>query len=133
MSPRKITTLLTQHHALVRQMPKQPTNQTPVVATTMTALVCASLTQGPAWDEARLLADSDSEHPSLISTHIAAQLGLEGQVVSATTQANGEIPPLSDVGFLQLSINGLLVTESFLLAPLSHYDIILGESKMIKK
>jgi len=100
MSPRKITTLLKQHHALVRQMPKQPTNQTPVVATTMTALVCASLTQGPAWDEARLLVDSGSEHPSLISTHIAAQLGLEGQVVSAATQANGKILPLSDVGCL---------------------------------
>jgi hypothetical protein len=109
-------------------MPKQPTNQTPVVATTMTALVCASLAQGPAWDEARLLVDSGSEHPPLISNRMAAQLGLEGQVVSAATQANGEILPLSDVGCLQLSINGLPVTESFLSAPLSHYDIILGES-----
>ena len=32
---------------------------------------------------------------------MAAQLGLEGQVVSAATQANGEILPLSDVGCLQ--------------------------------
>ena len=94
----------------------------------MAALVCASLAQGPAWDEARLLVDSGSEHPPLISTRMAAQLGLEGQVVSAATQANGEILPLSDVGCLQLSINGLPVTESFLSAPLSHYDIILGES-----
>ena len=59
---------------------------------------------------------------------MAAQLGLEGQVVSAATQANGAILPLSNVGCLQLSINGLLVMESFLSAPLSHYDIILGES-----
>jgi len=94
----------------------------------MATLVCASVSQGPAWDEARLLEDSRSEHPPLISTRIATQLGLEGQVVSAVTQANGEILPLSDVGCLQLSINGLPVTESFLLTPLSHYDIILGES-----
>ena len=54
MSPRKITTPVSQHQALVRRMPKQPTSQTPVVATTMTALVCVSLAQGRAWDEARL-------------------------------------------------------------------------------
>ena len=106
MSPRKITCPVAQHQAFVRRMPKQPASQTPVVATTMAALVCASLAQGPAWDEARLLVDSGSEHPPLISTRIAAQLGLEVQVVSAATQANGEILPLSDVGCLQLSING---------------------------
>jgi len=94
----------------------------------MAALVCACLAKGPAWDEARLLVDSGSEHPPLISTRMAGQLGFEGQVVSAATQANGEILLLSDVGYLQLSINGLPVTESFLSAPLSHYDIILGES-----
>jgi len=70
MSPRKITTPVAQHRALVRRMPKQPTNQTPVVATTMAALVCTSLAQGPAWDEARLLVDSGSEHPPLISTRM---------------------------------------------------------------
>jgi len=128
MSPRKIATPVVQHQALVRRMPKQPTSQAPVVATTMAALVCASLAQGLAWDEARFLVDSGSEHPPLISTRMAAQLGLEGQLVSVATQANGEILPLSDIGCLQLSTNGLPVTESFLSAPLSHYDIILGES-----
>ena len=68
MSPRKITTPVAQHQALVRQMHKQPTSQTPVVATTMAALVRASLAQGPAWDEAHLLVNSGSEHPPLIST-----------------------------------------------------------------
>jgi len=72
MSPRKITTLVAQHQALVRWMPKQPTSQTPVVATTMAVVVCASLAQGPAWDEARLLVDSGSKHPPLISTRMAA-------------------------------------------------------------
>jgi len=59
---------------------------------------------------------------------MATQLGLEGQVVSAATQANGDVLPLSDVGSLELCINGLPITEQFLSAPLSHYDIILGES-----
>jgi len=90
MSPRKITTPV----ALVRRMPQQPTSQTPVVATPMATLVCASLAQGPAWDEARLLVDSGSEHPPPISTRMTAQLGREGQVVSVVTQANGEILPL---------------------------------------
>ena len=44
------------------------------------------------------------------------------------TQANGDVLPLSDVGSLELSINGLPITEQFLSAPLSHYDITLGES-----
>ena len=35
-------------------------------------------------------------------------------MVSAATQANCDILPLSDVGCLQLSINGLPVTESFI-------------------
>jgi len=48
-------------------------------------------------------------------------------VVSAATQANSDILPLSDVGSLELCINGLPITEKFLSAPLSHYDIILGE------
>jgi len=94
----------------------------------MATLVCESLAQGPAWDEVCLLVDLTSEHHPLISTRMSAQLGLEGQVVSAATQTNGEILPLSDVGCLQLSINSFPVTESFLSAPLSHYDIILGES-----
>jgi len=62
MPPRKITTPMAQHQALVRRMPKQPTGQTPVVATTMAALVCASLAQGPAWDEACILVDSSSAY-----------------------------------------------------------------------
>jgi len=59
---------------------------------------------------------------------MANQLGLEGQLVNAATQANGDILPLSDVGSLELCINGLPITEKFLSAQWSHYDIILGES-----
>jgi len=49
-------------------------------------------------------------------------------VVSAVTQANGDVLPLSDVVNLKLCIKSLSITEQFLSVPLSHYDIILGES-----
>jgi len=87
VSSAKLHTPVAQHTALVRLAPQQPNIHTPVLATTMEGLVCASLAQGPSWDKARLLVDSGSEHPPLISTRMAKQLGLEGQVVSATTQA----------------------------------------------
>jgi len=128
VSSAKLHTPVAQHTALMRRPPQHPNIHTPVLATTMATLVCASLAQGPSWDKARLLVDSSSEHPPLISTRMAQQLGLEGQGVSAATQANGDILPLSDVGSLELCINGLPITEKFLSAPLSHYDIILGES-----
>jgi len=111
VSSAKLHALVAQHTALVRRVPQQPDMHTPVLATTMAALVCASLAQGPSWDKARLLVDSGSEHLPLISTRMANQLGLEGQVVSAATQANGDILPLSDVGNLKLCINGLSITE----------------------
>ena len=123
----KLHTPVAQHTALVRRVPQHPNSHTPVLATTMAALVCASLAQGPSWDKARLLVDSGSEHPPLISARIANQLGLEGQVVSAATQANGDVLSLSDVGSLELCINSLPITKQFLSAPLPHYDIILGE------
>ena len=121
---------MAQYTALVRRVPQHPTSHTLVLATTMAALVCASLGQGPSWDEARLLADSGSEHPPLISTRMDNQLGLEGHVVSTATQANGDVLPLLDLGSLELCINSLPITEQFLSAPLSHYDIILGESRL---
>jgi len=105
VSSAKLHAPVAQHMALVRRVPQQPHMHTPVLATTMAALVCASLAQGPSWDTARLLVDSGSEHPPLISTRMANQLGLEGRVVSAATQANGDILPLSDVGNLELCIS----------------------------
>ena len=40
--------------------------------------------------------------------------------------------PLYDVGQLHMELNGKTVTENFLSAPLSHYDIILGVSWLQK-
>ena len=112
-SSHKIHKPVAQHTALVRRLPQQPTSHTPVLATTMAALVCASLAQGPSWDEARLLLDSGSEHLPLISTRMANQLGLEDQVVCAATQANGDVLPLSNSGNLELCINSLPLRSRF--------------------
>jgi len=57
-----------------------------LIVTCYTALFCASLAQGPSWDEEQLLVDSGSEHPPLISTRMAKQLGPEVQVVGAPTR-----------------------------------------------
>jgi len=55
-------------------------------------------------------------------------MGLHGPLAGGATQANSDYLPLYDVGQLHLGLNGKAVTENFLSAPLSHYDIILGES-----
>jgi len=91
-------------------------------------LLAASISVGPAWERARLLVDSGSEHPPLISQSLTDQMGLHGPLAGGATQANSDYLPLYDVGQLHLGLNGKTVTENFLSAPLSHYDIILGES-----
>ena len=83
---------------------------------------------GPAWECARLLVDSGDELPPLISQSLADQMGLHGPLAGGATQANGDYHPLYDVGQLHLGLNGKAVTKNFLSAPLSHYDIKLGES-----
>jgi len=55
-------------------------------------------------------------------------MGLRGPLAGGATQANGDYLPLYDVGQLEMGLNGRTVTENFLSAPLSHDDIILGES-----
>jgi len=55
-------------------------------------------------------------------------MGLRGPLARGATQANGDYLPLYDVVQLHLGVNGRVVNENFLSAPLSHYDIILGES-----
>ena len=64
-----------------------------------------------------------SIHPLLVSPW---RIGWD--CTGGATQANGDYLPLYDVGQLHLGLNGKAVKENFLLASLSHYDIILGES-----
>jgi len=96
--------------------------------TILRILLAASVSVGPTWERARLLEDSGSEHPPRISQSLADRMGLRGPLAGGATQANGDYLPLYDVGQLDLGFNGRTVTENFPSVPLSHYNIILGES-----
>jgi len=75
-----------------------------------------------------VLVDSGSEHPPLISQDLADRMGMTGVRAGGATQADGACLPLIDIGRLDLAVNGEPISHNFLSAPLSHYDIILGES-----
>jgi len=64
----------------------------------MSAMVCAALAQGPESTKARVLVDSGSEHPPLLSQKFADSLSLGGPLVGGATQAIGVFLPLRDVG-----------------------------------
>jgi len=95
--------------------------------TLMAAMVCSAMAHGDAWANARLLVDSGSEHPPLISQTLSDTLGLSGPIAVGATQTNGEYLPRRDVGDLDLMVNGQVVKPRFLSAPLTHYEIILGD------
>jgi len=117
-----------QHTGYIQRIPGHGHAQNISGPGLMSMLVGASMAVGPEWEKARLLVDSGSEHPPLISQDLADRMGLRGTLAGGATQANGEYLPLYDVGKLHLGLNGKPVSESFLSAPLSHYDVILGES-----
>ena len=96
--------------------------------TILPILLAASMSVGPTWERACLLVDSRSEHPPLISQSLTDRMGLRGPLTGGATQANSDYLPLYNVGQLHLGLNGRAVTENFRSSPLSHYDIILGES-----
>ena len=85
------------------------------------------MAQGPEWTKARVLVDSGSEHPPLLSQKLADSLSLGGPLVGGATQADSAFLPLHDVGSLHIIVNGLPVSQNFLSAPFSHYDVILGK------
>jgi len=93
----------------------------------MSAMVCAVMAQGPEWTKARVLVDSGSEHPPLLSQKLADSLSLGGPLVGGATQADSAFLPLHDVGSLHIIVNVLPVSQNFLSAPFSHYDVILGK------
>ena len=82
----------------------------------------------PHWQPARVLVDSGSEHPPLISQDLEDHMGMTGVRAGGATQADGACLPLFDIGCLDLAVNGERISHNFLSAPLSHCDIILGES-----
>jgi len=56
--------------------------------TILPILLAASMSVGPAWERARLLVDSGSENPPLISQSLADRMGLHGPLAGGATQAN---------------------------------------------
>ena len=86
-------------------------------------MVCLFVAHGSEWAKAQVLVDSGSEHPPLISQNMADQLGLAGPISGEATQADVAFLPLRDVGNVDMIFNNKVVSQKFLSAPLSHYDV----------
>jgi len=119
---------ITQHMGYVKRVRSTGLDTRGKNTTILPILLAAPMSVGPTWERARLLVDSKSEHRPLISQSLADRMGLRRPLAGGATQANGDYLPLYNVGQLQLGLNGRVVNENFLSAPLSHYEIILGES-----
>ena len=91
------------------------------------AMVCTAVAHGSEWAKARVLVDSGSEHSPLISQSMADKSGLAGPISGGATQVDGAFLPLRDGGNVDMVLNSKIVSQNFLSAPLSHYDVILGE------
>jgi len=119
---------ITQHMGYIKRVSSTGLADKGKNATILPILLAASMSVGPTWERVRLLVDSGSDHPPLISQSLADLMGLCGPLAGGATEGNGEYLPLYDVGQLHMGLNARTVTENFLSAPLSHYDIILGGS-----
>ena len=63
----------------------------------------------------------------------ASTLGITaGRPRTGAAQAGGAALPIYDVGALQLSVDGRPSVEMFCAAPITPYDVILGESWLLK-
>jgi len=58
---------------------------------------------------------------------MADKLRLAGPISGEATQADGAFLPLRNVGNVDMVFKNKVVSQNFLSAPLSHYDVILGE------
>ena len=86
--------------------------------------------KGPAangWRPAKILVDSGSQQPPLMSASLATDMGLSGIQVDGAECANGDILPIFSVGRVNLAVNGRSEAVSFYSADIHPYDVILGE------
>ena len=91
-----------------------------------------SRSSGP-WKRTHILVDSGSQQPPLICMEFASTLGVTmGPSRTGAAQAGGAAIPIYDVGPLHLAVNGTPSTEMFCVAPITPYDVILGESWLLK-
>jgi len=58
---------------------------------------------------------------------MADKLELAGPISGGATQADGAFLPLQDVGNVDMVLNNKIISQKFLSAPFSHYDVILRE------
>jgi len=80
------------------------------------------------WKCPHIQVDSDSQQPPLIYMNFAADLGITtGRRRAGAAQAGGTALPIYDVGSLNLSVDGRPTTEMFCAAPITPYDVMLGE------
>ena len=106
-----------QHSSGVRKsmLVHDPTG--PHIPSMFAAMVCTAVAHGSEWAKARVLVDSGSEHPPLISQSMADKLGLAGPISGEATQADGAFLPLRDVGNVDMVLNNKNVSQKFLSAP----------------
>jgi len=76
--------------------------------------------------------DSGSQQPPLISMDFAADLGITGKRRAGAAQVGGAALPIYDVGALQLAVDGRPSSEMFCAAPITSFDVILGERWLLK-
>lgn len=98
-------------------------------AAMLIAGVCSAVTP---WEKVKMLVDSGSQQPPLMSQSLAQRLQLSGPLVASAAQANGDPLPIYKVGPVDLSVNGRPSSETFFSAPIHPYDVILGESWLVK-
>ena len=81
---------IAQHMGYVRRVSTPGLDTKGKHTTILPILLAASMSVGPTWERARLLVDSGSEHPPLISQSLADWMGLRGPLAGGATQANGD-------------------------------------------
>jgi len=99
----------------------------PHIPSMFAAMVYTAMSHGSEWAKTRVLVDSGIEHLLLISQSMTDKWGLAVPIFGEATQTDGAFLQLRDVGNVDMVFNNKVVSRKFLSAPLSHYDVILGE------
>ena len=85
------------------------------------------------WRQARALVDSGSRQPPLLSLPFAERLGIRARGVAGWAgQADGSPIPIWNAGRVDMAVNGCVCPETFYIAPIAPFDIIVGESWLYK-
>ena len=98
------------------------------------ALMLAAGVVSAVWRPAKVLVDSGSQQPPLMSHDFARSLGCRvGGPSGTAAQADGSLIRLYDVGRVDLCVNGRPEPTAFQVADIAPYDCILGESWLTRQ